>query len=113
MLVQTCSMITVRQIAYEPLVDVLIEKQCEVHKFNLGDIVRWTSNRITKTGEVIAIIPPGGFLPPLDDDPEFSTRHIGFGGIRKDESYIIALPLGPKCKCRQCYWPLVTLLERI
>jgi len=106
-------MITVRQVVYDSLSEVVIPKQEENHRFNTGDIVTWESNRTIKTGEVVAIVPPFEVVPPIDEMAGFSFSHLGYGVVRRIESYVVAIPMQKRCKVRQCYWPLTSQLRKV
>lgn len=80
--------------------------------FQIGDTVTWTShangNVKTKTGKVVAIIPPD--IVPVNHvykiEGKWNWRRVGVT-YRNHESYLIQVG-----KSKRLYWPLVKYLEK-
>ena len=72
--------------------------------FHVGDNVRWESqsrsNRTTKRGVVIAIV-PAGERPTLPEGYRCNSS-CGYGLPRNERSYLVAVG-----NSKRCYWPRV------
>lgn len=97
----------------------------EVHTYQLGDIVSWTSqsNGITreKTGTIVAVVPARQTLQSvmrgradLNDQRQYNNHDVKFGGMREHVSYLVAVsmqtPQGKPRQRQKLYWPLVAKL---
>jgi hypothetical protein len=85
------------------------------NKFNIGDVVKWTSkaggHALEKSGSVIEIVPAGS-------SPKANLGHHAGGAPRSIESYIIAVPQKSRSKSprpmkAKLYWPHVGVLTKI
>ena len=83
------------------------------HEFNVDDQVEWISSGTTKQGTVVAIVMPGEFPPLLEDSNEYLFKSYGYGGPRKEVSYMVALDLIGRCRKRKLYWPCVSQLRKV
>jgi hypothetical protein len=106
-------MITVKQVVYEPLDKVCCGHTPCDHEFCVGDEVYWDSCGTRKEGYVIAVIPPGKFPPTLEEFKDYSFRANGYGGIRKELSYLIAIPAKSDKCCTRLYYPHVKWLKKL
>ena len=106
-------MYRIRSIEFECLVQVSITKPVLDHEFNIDDRVEWESSGTIKQGSVVAIVGAGDFPPLLEDSDEFLFKSNGFGGPRREVSYMIALDLIGRCRKRKLYWPCVSQLRKI
>ena len=85
--------------------------------FKLGNVVTWTSQAQgtakTKTGNVLAIVPPG--VKAVDVLVKVVTeRHASLTGVgmsRNAESYLIEVPGPTPSSKMRLYWPNVAALS--
>ena len=106
-------MYRIKSIEFECLVQVSIKRPEIAHEFNIDDRVEWISSGTTKQGTVISVVMPGESPPLLEESPEFIFKSNGFGGPRREVSYMIALDLIGRCRKRKLYWPCVSQLRKI
>lgn len=106
-------MYRIRSIEFECLCQVVITKTEPEHELNIDDRVEWESSGTIKQGSVIAIVNPGEFPPLLEDSDNFMFKSYGYGGPRKEVSYMVALDLIGRCRKRKLYWPVVSQLRKI
>jgi len=84
-------------------------------KFKKGDKVKWASKGTMKTGEVIGIVPVDG--SQFAECNKFDDKKFVFNAVdpnsctRDHESYLVALPAGPRGGRRKVYWPRVKNLS--
>lgn len=89
-------------------------------KFEPGDTVTWTSQAAgfqkAKTGKILFKVHAGESVKPIlyamvrDHPDKYSLPDIESAGVRKQDSYLVAVERGPKAKVK-VYWPLTSLLK--
>lgn len=96
-------------------------KKKELPQFKVGEWAKWESqaggSTKAKVAECIAVIPgrcdPRKIVGALDQS-KFSYGNMDACGFARDhESYLFALPAGPKGGKRAVYWPRVSALQKI
>ena len=106
-------MYRIRSTEFECLVQVSIIKPEPEHEFNIDDRVEWESSGTIKQGSIVAVVGPGDFPPLLEYSDGFLFKSYGYGGPRKEVSYMVALDLTGRCRKRKLYWPCVSQLRKI
>lgn len=82
-----------------------------MEKFNIGDIVEWTSQSggytRTKSGEIVAIVPAEDWAQKHFEKLGLKQNSsCGYGMPRNHESYLVKIK-------NRCYFPRVKKLKRL
>ncbi len=104
-------MLTVRQVTYTLLPEVVIDREVYRGEFVLGEEVEWHSCGTHKCGIVFEVVMSGCYPGVLCDFRGYDTSRIGNGGVRKVVSYLVLVVSDRGKKC--IYWPKTENLMKV